>query len=47
MFKSKILDLLINKEKKMSELMKYRTCFSSRTWFGHKLDKVKGSEDYF
>ena len=41
MFKSKILDLLINKEKKMSELMKYRTCFSSRTWFGHKLDKVK------
>ena len=41
MIKSKILDLLINKEKKMSELMKYRTCFSSRTWFGHKLDKVK------
>ncbi len=41
--KSKILDLLLNKEKKrkMSELMKYRTCFSSRTWFGHKLDKVK------
>ena len=43
MLKSKILDLLLNKEKKkeMSELMKYRTCFSSRTWFGHKLDKVK------